>query len=101
LDEKDATGKVYFFSAYRAIVIGKKYLEVIFEAIETAPFCTSEALAGFRVLQEYAKENVNALLEMDMLAIDLTESSQSRMKIYFRSRETCFESVRKVITLRG
>lgn len=101
LDEKDATGKAYFFPGYRAIATGKTNLEVISEAIEAAPSCTSNVLAGFHVFQEYAKENVNAFLEMDMLAIDLVEPSQSRIKIYFRSREVCFESVRKVMTLGG
>ncbi|PVH92174.1 aromatic prenyltransferase [Periconia macrospinosa] len=101
LDEKDITSKAYLFPGYTAIATGKTNLEVISEAIETAPSCTSEVLAGFRVFQEYAKENVNAFLEMDMLAIDLVKPSQSRIKIYFRSRETCFGSVRKAMTLGG
>lgn len=36
-----------------------------------------------------------------MLAIDLIDPLESRLKIYFRSRETSFNSVLKIMTLRG
>ena len=101
LDEKDITGKAYFFPEYRAHHTGKTNIQVISEAIEAAPFCKSEDLSALYTFQEFVREYAKEPLEMDMLAIDLVEPSQSRLKIYLRSRETSFESVRQIMTLGG
>ncbi|CAF9904909.1 hypothetical protein IMSHALPRED_000210 [Imshaugia aleurites] len=101
LDEKDITAKAYFFPEYRAHVTQKTNIQVISEAIEAAPSCTSEDLSALYTFQEFVREQAKLLLEMNMLAIDLVKPSQSRFKIYFRTRETSFGSVREVMTLGG
>ncbi|POR32373.1 Dimethylallyl tryptophan synthase [Tolypocladium paradoxum] len=101
LDEKDIAGKAYFFPGYRASAVRQTNVQVISDAIHAAPSCKPEDLKGLYVFQEYAREQAKAPLEMDMLAIDLVEPSQSRLKIYFRSRETSFQSVITTMTLGG
>ena len=101
LNEKDITVKAYFFPEYRAHATQRTNIQVISEAIAAAPFCTSEDLSALHKFQEFVHEYAKAPLEMDMLAIDLVEPLQSRLKIYYRTRETSFESVRNSMTLGG
>ncbi|KAI9695669.1 MAG: hypothetical protein M1836_006121 [Candelina mexicana] len=101
LGEKDLTGKAYFFPEYRARATRKTNVQVICEAIEAAPSCTSSELSALHTFQDFVREHAKVPLEMDMLAIDLVEPSQSRLKIYIRTRETSFESVREAMTLGG
>ena len=101
LNEKDVTVKAYFFPEYRALATQRTNMQVISEAIEAAPLCTSEGLSVLHMFQEFVHEHAKVPLEMDMLAIDLVEPLQSRLKIYFRTRETSFRSVRDAMTLGG
>lgn len=101
LNEKDVTVKAYFFPEYRAHATQKTNAQVISEAIELAPFCRPEDLSVLYTFQEFVREHAKIPLAMDMLAIDLVEPLQSRLKIYIRTRETSFESVREAMTLGG
>lgn len=101
LNEKDITVKAYFFPEYRARATQRTVFQVISEAIAAAPFCTSEDLLALYMFQEFVFEHAKLALEMDMLAIDLVEPLQSRLNIYYRTRETSFESVRNSMTLGG
>ena len=101
LNEKDITVKAYFFPEYRAHATQRTNIQVISEAITAAPFCTSEDLSALHMFQEFVHEHAKVPLEMDMLAIDLVKPLQSRLKIYYRTRETSFESVRNSMTLGG
>ncbi|KAK7995271.1 aromatic prenyltransferase [Apiospora arundinis] len=101
LGESEDTPKVYFFPRYRAIACRKSNLEVIAEAIAGAPYCTEEKLRAATVFYEFSKDTTNKDMEYEMLAIDLIDPSSSRLKVYFRSRETSFDSVRRIMTLGG
>lgn len=101
LDEKDISVKAYFFPEFWAHATLKTNIQVVSEAIESAPFCKSETLLVLYKFQDFVREYAKAPLELDMLAIDLDQPSQSRLKIYFRARETSFESVRDAMTLGG
>lgn len=104
LGEKDITSKAYFFPGYRARATGATNLQVIAEAIAAAPSCTPEKLGAFDAFASYVHEHEqagHAPLELDMLAIDMMDPSQSRLKIYFRNRQTTFQSVRETMTLGG
>jgi DMATS type aromatic prenyltransferase len=102
LVENDLAGKVYFSPRHRAIQTGKTNLEVISEAIEAAPTCTRGDLLALYLFQQYVhEEQAKSPLEVEALAIDLVDPSQSRLKIYFRSRETSFQSVRNIMSLAG
>ncbi|KAI5460734.1 aromatic prenyltransferase [Mariannaea sp. PMI_226] len=102
LVEDDLAGKVYFSPLRRGISTDKTNLEVISEAIEAAPTCTPEGLTALYLFQDYVNEQkTKSALEVEALAIDLVDPSQSRLKIYFRSRETSFQSVRNIMSLGG
>ena len=101
LNEKNIAVIAYFFPEYRAYATQRTNLQVISEAILAAPLCTSKDLSALHMFQDFVIERADAPLELDMLAIDLVEPSQSRLKIYYRTRETSFESVRNSMTLGG
>ncbi|KAI1737886.1 tryptophan dimethylallyltransferase-domain-containing protein [Xylaria scruposa] len=95
LTEADTTAKVYFFPKYRAASTGKSNLEVILEAINGAPYCTAGNLPALSVFSDFSNDTASKELEYEMLAIDLIDPLQSRLKVYFRSRETSFGSLNK------
>jgi DMATS type aromatic prenyltransferase len=99
LAEDGITSKAYFFPGFRAGATGETNLSVISQAIATAPYCVPENLEALSVFQKFATSSSGLALEMDMLAIDLIDPMASRLKIYFRSRETSFTSVQHIMTL--
>ncbi|RYP60039.1 hypothetical protein DL769_008296 [Monosporascus sp. CRB-8-3] len=99
--EEGLKSKAYFFPGYTAEMMGKSNLEVISEAISTAPFSSAENLEAYRMITRFQGKLAKATLEIDMLAIDLVDPMQSRLKLYFRNRETSFRSVREMMTLGG
>ncbi|KAL7627402.1 hypothetical protein AAE478_001595 [Parahypoxylon ruwenzoriense] len=102
LGEKDITSKAYFFPGYRAKATKQTNLQVITQAIESAPLCTPEKLGAFNMFAEFVNEYEElggAPLELDMLAIDMIDCSKSRLKIYFRNRRTDFRSVCETMSL--
>lgn len=104
LGEKEVTSKAYFFPGYRARATNSTNLQVISEAIVSAPSCKPEKLGAFHAFATYVHEHEKsgaAPLELDMLAIDMIDPGQSRLKIYFRNRQTDFQSVRDTMTLGG
>lgn len=101
LVEGEPTAKVYFFPKYRAISCRKSNLEVITEAIAGAPYCTEETLRAATVFYEFAEITTNKDIEYEMLATDLLAPPASRLKIYFRCRNTSFDSVMLIMTLGG
>ncbi|KAI0446169.1 tryptophan dimethylallyltransferase-domain-containing protein [Xylaria telfairii] len=101
LTETGSTAKVYFFPKYRAQLSMKSNLEIIQEGIQGAPHCTPDNLHALSVFSDFSNDAASKDLEYEMLAIDLVDPLQSRFKIYFRSRETSFDSLRRIITLGG
>ncbi|KAI1122309.1 tryptophan dimethylallyltransferase-domain-containing protein [Nemania abortiva] len=101
LTETEITAKVYFFPKYRAISSGKSNLEVLVESMKGAPHCTDDNLEALSVFSDFSNDPASKGLEYEMLAIDLIDPFKSRFKIYFRSRETSFESLSNIITLGG
>ncbi|TRX98038.1 hypothetical protein FHL15_001248 [Xylaria flabelliformis] len=99
LTEADTTAKVYFFPKYRAESMGKSNLEVILEGIKGAPYCTADNLPALSIFSDFSNNAASKELEYEMLAIDLIDPFQSRFKVYFRSRETSFDSLSRIITL--
>ncbi|KAF2676487.1 aromatic prenyltransferase [Lentithecium fluviatile CBS 122367] len=101
LSPKEITAKVYFFPKIRAAIENRSNLDVLSQAIYNAPFSTGENLKAWSAFYDFASEPSNKTLEHEMLAIDLIDPMQSRLKIYFRCRETTFDSVINVMTLGG
>lgn len=85
--------KAYFFPGFKARETHQSTIDVILDAIKTAPGSTPESLQAFEVFREFTQEVSSPPLEIDMLAIDLVDPADSRFKIYFRLRDTSLASV--------
>ncbi|KAI0387537.1 tryptophan dimethylallyltransferase-domain-containing protein [Hypomontagnella monticulosa] len=104
LGEKEVTSKAYFFPGYRARATNQSNLEAISEAIASAPSCTPEKLGALNIFSDFVNETERLgrpPLELDMLAIDMIDCANSRLKIYFRNRQTDFRSVCETMSLGG
>ncbi|KAI3328972.1 aromatic prenyltransferase [Xylariaceae sp. AK1471] len=101
LREDGITNKAYFFPGYRARLTSQTNLQVISQGIEEAPSCQQGKVAALEIFREYVTTTPDAALELDMLAIDLIDPRKSRLKIYFRGRQTAWEDVYHVMTLGG
>ena len=101
LGHDSMVSKAYFFPQYKAREAKEPTLNIISKAMRSAPeWGTSEAQA-LATFQAFAAEPGMVPLEYDMFAIDLLEPRRSRMKIYFRCRDTDFGSVSNIMTLGG
>ncbi|KAI0152087.1 aromatic prenyltransferase [Hypoxylon sp. NC0597] len=101
LSETQITSKAYFFPGPFAREIGTTNLGAITESLAYAPYCTPGNLQAFHKLVSFAASYDTDALEFDMLAIDMVDPMKSRLKLYFRNRQTAFSSVRSTITLKG
>ncbi|KAL9625858.1 MAG: hypothetical protein Q9160_000178 [Pyrenula sp. 1 TL-2023] len=93
------TSKVYFFPRYVSDLEGIPVMDAISEAINTAPQGAG-LQRNLQVFCEYTS-NQQYPAEIDMLSIDMVDPKESRVKVYFRSRQTDFESVRTAMSLGG
>ncbi|KAF5626155.1 tryptophan dimethylallyltransferase 1 [Fusarium sp. NRRL 52700] len=101
LKESITTNKAYFFPGLVAHAMGKSTLEVVADAITSAPGCRPENISSFASFAKFVHERQYLGLEMDMLALDLVPIEKSRLKIYFRDRRTDFRSVNEMMSLGG
>lgn len=99
LGDGGITSKAYLFPGFKARATGQMNLTVISQAIVTAPYCTPDKLKALSIFQEFTTDYLKPMPEIDMLAIDLVDPMASRLKIYFRIRETSFGSVQNTMTL--
>ncbi|KAI1121821.1 tryptophan dimethylallyltransferase-domain-containing protein [Nemania abortiva] len=98
LSPTEVTAKAYFFPKMRARAKGQSNLEVLSEAIQAAPHSNTNNLEAWGMFYDFSSE---VALEHEMLAIDLIDPLESRLKIYFRCRETTFNSVINIMTVGG
>ncbi len=102
LDENGIVLKAYFLPAFKAAETGQSNLAVISQAIKNLPNQQGSSFYGYNILLDYMKTSVEgSQLEVEMLGIDCTAPTKSRLKIYLRSRSTCFNSVRATMALGG
>ncbi|KAK2688124.1 hypothetical protein QWA68_013012 [Fusarium oxysporum] len=101
LKESATTNKAYFFPGAVAHSVGKSTLDVVTDAISSAPGCQPENISAFASFARFVNERRYLNLEMDMLALDLVPIEKSRLKIYFRDRRTDFRSVTEMMSLGG
>ncbi|KAI1085589.1 aromatic prenyltransferase, partial [Whalleya microplaca] len=95
------TAKVYFFPKLRARARNQSNLETLSQAIHEAPYSTEDKLKAWSIFHDFSSEIGNEALEHEMLSIDFIDPLESRLKLYFRSRETTFNSVINIMTLGG
>ncbi|KAF5562815.1 tryptophan dimethylallyltransferase 1 [Fusarium phyllophilum] len=101
LKEFITTNKAYFFPGLVAHAMEKSTLEVVADAIASAPGSRPENISSFASFAEFINHRQHLGLEMDMLAVDLVPIEKLRLKIYFRDRRTDFRSVLEMMSLGG
>ncbi|KAI1111305.1 tryptophan dimethylallyltransferase-domain-containing protein [Nemania sp. NC0429] len=101
LSPNEITAKVYFFPKIRARATGQSSIEVLSQAIRAAPHSTSDVLKAWDMFCDFSTDPSGPALEHEMLAIDLIDPLESRLKIYFRCRDTTFNSVVNIMTIGG
>ena len=101
LEDREISSKAYFFPGPKARELGQSNLEVISRAIKAAPHVRAAETEALSLFCEYAQVKGLDTLELDMLALDMIDPLASRLKIYFRIRETTFTSVIDALTLGG
>ncbi|KAH7304016.1 aromatic prenyltransferase [Stachybotrys elegans] len=99
--DDDITVKAYFFPKIRARRRGQTNLNVLLDAIFSAPCVDPVKMRAATALRDFCHEARTNNLEHEMLAIDLADPVDGRIKIYFRSRKTSFDSVCHIMTLGG
>lgn len=94
--------KAYFLPSFKAAELGLSKLELISQAVARLPNNELFDFCAFDELRKYVSNAPRQLrLEVEMFAIDCTEPSLSRLKLYIRSWSTDFTSVREIMTLGG
>ncbi|MCJ1378396.1 hypothetical protein MMC17_001494 [Xylographa soralifera] len=94
--------KAYFIPGFRALELGKSALGLISEAIQSLPDYTPSRYTGLSALLNFCRTSSEGVkLEAEIFAIDCVDPTASRLKIYMRSRFTCFNSVQDIIMLGG
>ncbi|KAI0192473.1 tryptophan dimethylallyltransferase-domain-containing protein [Astrocystis sublimbata] len=101
LSPTEVTAKTYYFPKIRAQAKGQSNLEVLSQAIRSAPLTTKKNLKAWDMFCDFTSDSSSKEIEYEMLAIDLIDPLESRLKIYFRCRETTFNSVINVMTIGG
>ncbi|KAI0390116.1 tryptophan dimethylallyltransferase-domain-containing protein [Xylariaceae sp. FL0594] len=101
LSPTEVTAKAYFFPKARAQIKGQSNLEILSQAIRAAPYSTEDNLKAWDMFCDFSADLGGRALEYEMLAIDLIDPFESRLKIYFRCRETTFNSVIDIMTVGG
>ncbi|KAL5337679.1 aromatic prenyltransferase [Aspergillus crustosus] len=101
LTAEGVTSKAYFFPGFKARETNQTNFQVICDVIARAPQRSQNQLDALRVFEDFAYDKDTPSLEMDLLAIDMTPPADARLKIYFRSRDTSFGSVRQMMALGG
>ncbi|CAH0023500.1 unnamed protein product [Clonostachys rhizophaga] len=101
LKEGQNTAKAYFFPGAVARATNRSNFEVIHDAISSAPTWKFSDLKPLHTFINFMQQHKELALEVEMLALDLVNPAQARLKIYFRCRRTEFSTVRKIMSLGG
>ena len=94
--------KAYFLPSFKAAELKQSTWELIVKSIENLPSYSPAAFSGLSTVQTYLNTSRQGpSIGAELFAIDCVEPTQSRLKIYVRSRETNLDSVKDVMTLGG
>jgi len=94
--------KAYFLPSFRAAELKQSTWKTIVQSIEDLPNYSPSSFSGLTAIQNYLDTSRQGpKIQAELFAIDCIAATQSRLKIYVRSRETNFDSVKDVMTLGG
>ncbi|MCJ1359522.1 MAG: hypothetical protein MMC33_009524 [Icmadophila ericetorum] len=103
LNGSNTMTKAYFFPTFQPQENSNDHSDVerLLEIIAKSPYCSFEKLQALLAFRDFVFELKDIAFKLEMLAIDLVDPTEARLKIYFRLRETSFSSVIRVMTLGG
>ncbi|KAL1599503.1 hypothetical protein SLS60_007306 [Paraconiothyrium brasiliense] len=93
--------KAYFLPQRRVLQSGLSTLDLTKSTMKQITFFDSELENAMKVMLDYLSLDSTVHLETEIIAIDCAEARKSRIKIYFRTRNTSLSSVLDVMTLGG
>ena len=94
--------KAYFLPTFKAADLGQSAWDIIRWAIQDLPDYSHSAFSALSILRNFMVASPQGPgLQAEIFAIDCVIPIRSRLKIYMRSRSTCFDSVREIMTLGG
>ena len=92
--------KAYFFPVFKARETGQSTLALISRAMAKLANVEGLLFPGYGCLSNYIRTSrEGSRLKAEMLSIDCVSPAASRIKLYFRSQSTSFDSVRANMTL--
>ncbi|OCL02663.1 aromatic prenyltransferase [Glonium stellatum] len=102
LAEESIMIKVYFLPQWKAMSTGESTLSLVEKSIQNLGLCDLSLVTGFDIIADYIQSFPEKdRPEVEIVAIDCINPAKSRIKIYLRSRRTCFDSVVDMMTLGG
>lgn len=102
LREDEMMVKAYFIPTFKAAELEKSTWAVISQAIQSLPGYSTSAYISLTSLETFlCTSSQGSSLKVEIFAIDCIKSSTSRLKIYMRSKNTSFNSIRNVMSLNG
>ena len=103
LNKEGITLKAYFIPTLKAKKLEQTCLNLVQCAIHMIQKDSCEQVQqSFSTAFDFLRGNEQTLrLQVEILGIDCAAGANSRMKIYFRSQLTSFDSVQEIMTLKG
>lgn len=103
LEDTGTSVKTYFMPMLKAIELNQTRANVLFHSIERLERDHPEiSFPAFKTLSTYmGNDPLGTHCEVEMIAVDCVKPSQSRVKIYLRSQDTSWDTVRSILTMNG
>lgn len=100
--EEEVMTKVYFLPQWKARTTGSTTLKVVEDAVHALGASDPSLSIAMNTIADFIRAfPLDQRPEVEIVAIDCIDPSQSRIKIYLRSRQTTFDSVIDMMTLGG
>ena len=103
LNTESITLRAYFIPTLKAKKLGKTRLDLVQHAVHTNQQDSCERFQqSYSTAFDFLRRNEQSLgLQVEILGIDRAAGAKSRLKVYFRSQLTSFNSVQRIMTLEG
>lgn len=102
LEKESMTVKYYFLPSLKSAICHKTNFELIEESILKMPEADNSLTSCLDTITTYIRSQTpDNQLHVEIFAIDCVSPSESRLKIYVRSRNTTFDGMLDVMTLGG
>ena len=94
--------KAYLMPCFKAAETKQSSWKMIVQSIKDLPTYSPTTFGGLATIQNYLDTSRQGPgIQAELFAVDCVSPAQARLKVYVRSRETSFNSVKDVMTLGG